>query len=436
MGREAGYTTILKLLQIMTEKRLVVRDEARANPHLRRGVYPGSDAAPAGDRPARARVRRLGRQARAAGAGRHEDVAGRARRNQETAARRRRRRRTTTASREEHDDALVLLQTAGWALIHFVWQGAAIAGAASLLLTAHAAPVGERPLRHRLRGPGRHARRAARHRAPDVDRQQTRHRTITAFNAAVTCSAAGAHHIVSADLDALQAHARAATAQRSRVLPRRDAVSGGAAVSAPAIAIERVLPSITIAWLAGVVLLLARMAGGWWHVRRLHRLALATPSSRWQTSCRRLAYRLGLPAAAHVVESALVDVPTVVGWLRPAILLPIAAIAVAVAVADRSDPRARARAHPPPRLRGQRAADDRRDAAVLSPGGVVGLEADPRSSASTAATTSRWRSAAIRSATRRRSPSSRAGARRRRRWRWPRPAGRCSIASAASCACR
>src|SRR5207237_4946041 len=37
--------------------------------------------------------------------------------------------------------------------------------------------------------------------------------------------------------------------------------------------------------------------------------------------------RLGLPAAAHVVESALVDVPTVVGWLRPAILLPIAALA-------------------------------------------------------------------------------------------------------------
>ena len=29
MGREAGYTTILKLLQIMTEKRLVVRDEAQ-----------------------------------------------------------------------------------------------------------------------------------------------------------------------------------------------------------------------------------------------------------------------------------------------------------------------------------------------------------------------------------------------------------------------
>ena len=33
MGREAGYTTILKLLQIMTEKQLVVRDEA-ARTHI------------------------------------------------------------------------------------------------------------------------------------------------------------------------------------------------------------------------------------------------------------------------------------------------------------------------------------------------------------------------------------------------------------------
>jgi len=33
MGREAGYTTILKLLQIMTEKRLVIRDES-ARTHI------------------------------------------------------------------------------------------------------------------------------------------------------------------------------------------------------------------------------------------------------------------------------------------------------------------------------------------------------------------------------------------------------------------
>jgi predicted transcriptional regulator len=38
LGREAGYTTVLKLLQIMTEKRLVVRDET-ARTHIYETAY-------------------------------------------------------------------------------------------------------------------------------------------------------------------------------------------------------------------------------------------------------------------------------------------------------------------------------------------------------------------------------------------------------------
>jgi predicted transcriptional regulator len=38
MGREAGYTTILKLMQIMTEKRLVRRNEA-ARTHIYEAAY-------------------------------------------------------------------------------------------------------------------------------------------------------------------------------------------------------------------------------------------------------------------------------------------------------------------------------------------------------------------------------------------------------------
>jgi predicted transcriptional regulator len=38
MGREEAYTTILKLLQIMTEKRLVVRDES-ARTHVYQAAY-------------------------------------------------------------------------------------------------------------------------------------------------------------------------------------------------------------------------------------------------------------------------------------------------------------------------------------------------------------------------------------------------------------
>src|SRR4030095_17248896 len=63
-----------------------------------------------------------------------------------------------------------------------------------------------------------------------------------------------------------------------------------------AVPVDRVVRTITICWLLGVSLLLGRMAGGWWYVRRLHQLAMKMPASAWQTPCRRIAYRLGLPA--------------------------------------------------------------------------------------------------------------------------------------------
>ena len=184
------------------------------------------------------------------------------------------------------------------------------------------------------------------------------------------------------------------------------------------------------------MLLLARMAGGWWHVRRLHRIALATASSRWQTACRRLAYRLGLPAAAHVVESALVDVPTVVGWLRPAILLPIAALASlspAQVEAILAHELAHIRRHDyavnvlqtiaetllfyhpavwwiSKRIRAERehCCDDI----------AVAVCGDPVGYAQALAELESWRTVVA------------------RRWRWRRPADRCSIACGGFCGCR
>ena len=60
-----GYTTILKLLQIMTEKGLVVRDESE--PRLRIALRRTEDAAPVACRPGRARLWRLGYEAGHAG---------------------------------------------------------------------------------------------------------------------------------------------------------------------------------------------------------------------------------------------------------------------------------------------------------------------------------------------------------------------------------
>ena len=120
------------------------------------------------------------------------------------------------------------------------------------------------------------------------------------------------------------------------------------------------------------------MAGGWWQraaaaPRRARdavvALADALPPARVspRPPGRRARRRIGARRRADGGRLAAAGDPVADRRAR-----------VAVAGAGRGDPRARARAHPPPRLRGQRAADDRRDAAVLSPGGVVAVDADPR----------------------------------------------------------
>ena len=85
MDREAGYTTILKLLQIMTEKGLVVRDEA-ARTHIYEAAYTEDQTqrqlvTDLLDRAFDGSAAKLVLQALAA----TQDIAGRARRDQETA---------------------------------------------------------------------------------------------------------------------------------------------------------------------------------------------------------------------------------------------------------------------------------------------------------------------------------------------------------------
>ena len=124
-----------------------------------------------------------------------------------------------------------------------------------------------------------------------------------------------------------------------------------------------------------------------------------------------------------------VDVPTVIGWLRPVVLMPASALAGLSPAAGRGHPRPRARAHPPPRLSRQPAADARRDAALLPSRRCGGCRAASAPSARTAATISRSACAAIPTRTRGARGSRGAARRRRRTWRWRPAAARCSSAS-------
>ncbi|MCA9155927.1 MAG: M48 family metalloprotease, partial [Planctomycetales bacterium] len=84
-----------------------------------------------------------------------------------------------------------------------------------------------------------------------------------------------------------------------------------------------VLPWMVGAWLLGVIVLSLRLAVGWRVVQRLKRMAVTPPDDAWQTRMQKLARRLGVTRTVRLVESTLVEVPTVIGWLRPVILLPL-----------------------------------------------------------------------------------------------------------------
>jgi beta-lactamase regulating signal transducer with metallopeptidase domain len=85
------------------------------------------------------------------------------------------------------------------------------------------------------------------------------------------------------------------------------------------------VPWLVVGWLAGVAVLLLRFAGGFVGVRRLKQSALPV-ADELQRVLARLAHRLRVTRAVRLCESALVEVPTVVGHLKPVILLPACAL--------------------------------------------------------------------------------------------------------------
>ena len=198
-----------------------------------------------------------------------------------------------------------LIHVAGWTLIHFVWQGALIGVAAACALRL-------------LRGSA----------------ASTRY--LVACGALATAMAAPI--LTARTVGLSQAPQPAPESRPAPVspLPRIDPASARNLLTAGRqlvpertirFVVDRSLPFVVGTWAAGVLLLFVRLVGGWRRVRRLQRTALATSVSAWQTAGDRLASRLGLTRRISIVDSGVVETPTVVGWLRPVVLMPVAALA-------------------------------------------------------------------------------------------------------------
>jgi beta-lactamase regulating signal transducer with metallopeptidase domain len=90
--------------------------------------------------------------------------------------------------------------------------------------------------------------------------------------------------------------------------------------------LPKAMPWLLALWFAGVLSFSLRFAGGLVRVHRLKRTETGTNVQLWQDKLASLSHRLKVSRPVRLFESALVEVPTVIGWLRPVILLPATAL--------------------------------------------------------------------------------------------------------------
>lgn len=207
------------------------------------------------------------------------------------------------------------MQTLGWALIHFLWQGTLVAilyGVARRLLKDRAADVrylmacGALVLLLALPVASVYviARTAT---GPSALAPHARLNTLRL--------AAPPERLRDSSTERMTATADERLAMVPQELPSSLARRGFRDFSG-------ILPWLVCAWLVGALLLSLKFMGGWALTRRLKGQQANPLSERWQDSVARLSRRLQLSKAVRVCESVLVEVPTVIGWLRPLVLVP------------------------------------------------------------------------------------------------------------------
>ncbi len=90
--------------------------------------------------------------------------------------------------------------------------------------------------------------------------------------------------------------------------------------------IETALPWCVLGWFIGVVMLSVWYLGGWCQLQKLRRIGTKAVGDTVAAKAGKLSARLGIRRGVQIVESALVQVPTVIGWLKPVVLLPASAL--------------------------------------------------------------------------------------------------------------
>ncbi len=199
-------------------------------------------------------------------------------------------------------------QAIGWALLQFVWQGTLIALLTAALLAA-------------LRRSG-----------PDVRYVVSTIALalmLTMPVVTVVQTLAATSPVWEETAGSLKVATTSAAEVPAPVAPAVDSPAAAmAALAAPvAWSVDEWLPLFVSVWLAGVALLTLRLFSGWMWAQRMKSHGARPAPEALQTAADRLMRRLHIGRAVRLLESTSVSVPTVIGWLKPVVLLPASALA-------------------------------------------------------------------------------------------------------------
>jgi bla regulator protein BlaR1 len=117
---------------------------------------------------------------------------------------------------------------------------------------------------------------------------------------------------------------RGATTTVAHAIPPAPMVESQSSPDSPApFRIEDVLPWLAPFWIAGVVVFHLRSMAGWMAAQRVRNRGVCRAPDRWQQRLQHLSARLRVSKPVAMLETCLGDVPVVIGYLRPVILVPV-----------------------------------------------------------------------------------------------------------------
>jgi len=190
-----------------------------------------------------------------------------------------------------------VMRTLGWTLLHFIWQGAALAALFAVVVAACRSAAARYAL------------------------------AVGALVLMMLAPVLTFAWLLQETSPAVRSGAQAALAKVGTA-GQRTIVAANAGAPAAEVAGETPAAMLWLVelWFLGVLLLSLRTAGGLFVIERMRRKELRPIGRELYLRCIALQLRMGLERVVRYCECERLEAPVVLGWFRPVVLLPIKAL--------------------------------------------------------------------------------------------------------------